>query len=98
VDHKKDADVLLIFFRLALSDFEELAWEYRRLPIPVDCVQTDSISCGLFTCMNTKAIVEQPEILLGGRGRKRLQKSQVSQEKAAWWRFYLFYIIVMKSK
>jgi Ulp1 family protease len=78
------------------GDFNVLEWKYKCLEIPVGCQQTDRISCGLFTCMNTKEIVQDRDILLGGR--KKLKKSQVNQEKAPLWRFYLFQLILMKAK
>jgi Ulp1 family protease len=79
------------------GNFDVRDWGYRRLPVPIACQQRDGISCGLFTCMNIKEIVQHRDILQVG-GRKKLHKSQVNQEKAALWRFYVFYIIVMNSK
>jgi Ulp1 family protease len=55
------------------GNFDVLDWGYRRLPIPLACRQTDSISCGLFTCMNIKEIVEERDILRVG-GKKKLKK------------------------
>jgi hypothetical protein len=75
-----------------------LEWEYRQLQIPLQCRQTDGVSSGLFTCMNTIAIAEQPQILLNdNNSRKCLKKWQDNQDKAPWWCFYLFYIIVLKQ-
>ena len=72
--------------------------EIRVLSVPsVACRQTDSISCGLFICMNIKEIVQEQDILLVAGG-KELRRSQVNQEKAPLWRFFLFYIIVMEMK
>jgi hypothetical protein len=117
VDHEKDANVMLTFFRLALlkkraatrvssrrdtfmlqGNFEMRDWGYRRLPVPLACRQTDSISCGLFTCMIIKEIVQERGILSVIGAGKQMRRSQVNQEKAPLWRLYLFYIIVMKSK
>jgi len=79
------------------GNFKAMDWGYRQLPVPLACRQTDSISCGLFLCMNMKEIVQEQEILLVAGGKK-LRRSQVSQEKAPLWRIFLFYIIVMKLK
>jgi hypothetical protein len=116
VNHEKDAEIMLTFFRLALlkkraatrhssrrnafmlqGDFDVLEWEHRQLPAPIACQQTDSVSCGRFTCMNMRETVQEQDILLGGR-KKRLRKSQVNQEKTALWRFCLFCVVAMKSK
>jgi hypothetical protein len=78
------------------GDFDVLEWKHRQSPALIACQQTDSISCGVFTCMNIREIVQEQDILLGGR--KRLRKSQVNQEKAALWRFCLFCVVAMKSK
>jgi Ulp1 family protease len=79
------------------GNFDVLEWEYRRLLVPLACRQTDSISCGLFTCMNIREIVQERDILMAG-GSKQMRRSQVNQEKAPLWRLYFFFIIVMESK
>jgi hypothetical protein len=56
------------------GNFDVLDWGYKQLPVPIACRQMDTISCGLFTCMNIKEIVHDRDILLVG-GRKKKVKS-----------------------
>jgi hypothetical protein len=77
------------------GDFNVLEWKHQCLETPIGCRQTDAVSCGLFTCVNTKKQFKTEKSCLGA---KETEKSQVNQEKAPLWRLCLFQLTVMNSK